>query len=260
MDVKRIWLGSLLIFLMSSIHQEAASMTDLKLLRGFQAPTAITFDNKENMYVANWSNGTVEKIDVYGERSVFVSIPGSPAGLACDKDGFIYVSDYRDSIYKVSPNGKASRYIKGLQTPTGIFLNKQGELLIANRSSDEIVKALSDATVQSVVKNLQTPVGVVEDQDGTIYVTNYGGGIRIISPNQKIRTISDFQQPGCGIVIAKGEVLAVDNGAGMVRRIDINTLTSTPVAQGLKSPVALGAKPDGTIFVGTWGDGVVQQL
>jgi hypothetical protein len=50
----------------------------------------------------------------------------------------------------------------------------------------------------------------------------------IISPNQKIRTISDFEQPGCGIVIVKGEVLAVDNGAGMVRRIEINTLTSTP--------------------------------
>lgn len=245
---------------MSSILQEAESITNLKLLSGFQAPTAITFDNKENMYVANWSNGLVEKIDVHGERSVFVSIPGSPAGLACDQDGNIYVSDYRDSIYKVSPNGKTFRYLTELQTPTGIFINKRGELLIANRSSDEIVRALPDGTIQSVVKGLQTPVGVIEDQDGTIYVTNYGGGISIISPNQKIRVISDFEKPGCGIVIAKGEILAVDNGAGMVRRIEINTLTSTPVARGLKSPVALAAKPDGTIYVGTWGDGVVRQL
>lgn len=245
----------------SQDQMAGAITTDVSTIDGFRSPTAIAFDSAGTMYVANWSGGTVERIRKNGERSVLASISGSPAGLACDAAGFVYVSDYKDSIYRVSPSGDISVYAKGLHTPTGIAFDRKGNLLVTNRSSGEIVRVESDGNSSIIARGLRTPVGVVEHVDGSLYVANYGFGITRIVAGESQTVSTEFQSSGCGIVVAtNGEILAVDASGGTVKKIAANGKVVTSIVSGLKSPVALAFDPDGKLFVGTWGDGCVRRL
>lgn len=228
---------------------------------GFSAPTALAFDQAGNMYVANWSGGTVSKVDTAGNIKTFASIAGSPAGLAFDKQGVMYVSDYRSTIYRITADGKTSVFATGLHTPTGINFNKKGELLVTNRSSNEVVKISPGGEVSAFAKGFHTPVGVVEHPDGSVYIANYGGGISKVDKNGTVTTVAtDFGTPGCGIVVFNGDVLVVDNGRGMVKNLGTDGSQMKVIVQNLKQPVALGINLQGKIFVGTWGDGAIYGL
>jgi len=228
---------------------------------GFSAPTALAFDQTGNMYVANWSGGTVSKIDTAGNITTFASIAGSPAGLAFDKQGVLYVSDYRNSIYRVTVDGKTAVFATGLHTPTGINFNKKGELLVTNRSSNEVVTISPGGDISSFANGFHTPVGVVEHPDESVYVANYGGGISKVEKNGTVTTVAtDFGTPGCGIIIFNREIFVVDNGRGMVKNLGTDGSQMKVIAQNLKQPVALGINPQGKIFVGTWGDGAIHGL
>jgi len=243
---------------MTASKPKGTMMATTTAKAGFNAPTAITFDPAGNMYVANWNDGTVSRVDSTDNRKTFASIVGSPAGLAFDKQGNLYVSDYRENIYRVSPDGATTIFAAGLHTPTGIAFNKNGELLVTNRSSNELVKVSPTGNVSVLERGLRTPVGVVEHPDGTLYVSNYGGGITKISPGGSATTIgANFVTPGCGIIIFHGDVLVVDYGQGTIKNLGTDGTQLSVVAQNLKQPVALGVHPQGKLYVGTWGDGSV---
>jgi sugar lactone lactonase YvrE len=229
---------------------------------GFRAPTAIAFDGRGNMYVANWSGGTVSRVDAAGRTSVFAEVAGSPAGLACDGADNVYVSDYRENIYRIGADGSKTVFATGLRTPTGICFARNGDLLVTNRASDELVRvSRTGAGAATVVAGgLRTPVGVAEHADGSIYVTNYGGGITRIAPDGRVAELgAEFARPGCGIAVFRGEVLAVDNGDGTVKSVGADGKARV-VARDLSQPVALAVDGQGRLFVGTWGDGTVRRL
>lgn len=226
--------------------------------KGFQAPTGIAVDKNGNLYVSNWSGGTVAKVDKFGRQNVFAGGMGSPAGLAFDEEGNLYVSDYsKNVIYKITPGGKKSTFAQGFHTPTGIAFNKTGELLVANRASGEIIKVDASGGARPAADGLGTPVGVAEAPDGSLYVTNYGGGIIKVTADGKARTISnEFGRPGVGIDISRQNIIfAADNGDGCVRTIAQDGTTEI-VARDIGGCVAVTVHAD-TLYVGGWNDGAV---
>ncbi len=225
---------------------------------GFQSPTGIALDNDGNLYVSNWSGGTVTKIDTHGKSSVFADGMSSPAGLAFDEFGNLYISDYsKNVIYKVTPNGVKTTFAQGFHTPTGIAFNRAGELLVTNRGSDEIVKVGISGKIELVAKGMRTPVGVVEDKDGNLYVTNYGGGIIKVTKDGVTSTVSDkFGRPGVGIGINnENTVFAADNGDNCVRMIAQDGTTEVVVGD-IGGCVALLVHED-TLYVGSWDSNAV---
>lgn len=225
---------------------------------GFQSPTGIAVDKNGNLYVSNWSGGTVTKVDTDGKHSVFAGGMGAPAGLAFDNHGMLYISDYsKNVIYKVTPDGKKSTFAQGFRTPTGIAFDKAGGLLVTNRASGEIVKVDASGRAELVTGGLGTPVGVVEDLTGNLYATNYGGGIIKIAADGEIRTVSnEFGRPGVGIAISRQNIIfAADNGDGCVRAIAPDGATEI-VASNIGGCVAITVHAD-TLYVGSWEDGAV---
>jgi len=226
--------------------------------KGFQAPTGIAADKDGNLYVSNWSGGTVTKVDTKGNHSVFADSMGSPAGLAFDKAGRLYISDYsEDVIYRVTPDGKKSIFARGFHTPTGIAFSHSGELLVTNRGSNEIVKVDASGKVKPAAGGMRTPVGVAEDSDGNLYVTNYGGGIIKVASDGTTSTVSDeFGRPGVGIGINDQKIIfAADNGDGCVRTLAADGTTEIAV-DNIGGCVAVLVHAN-TLYVGSWNDGAV---
>jgi len=242
-------------------HQTTAksiTLTLKKTYKGFQAPTGLAIDQSGNLYVSNWSGGSVTKVDAAGNYSTFAGGMGSPAGLAFDYAGNLYAADYaQDVIYKITPAGEKSSFAQGLHTPAGIAFTHAGDLLVSNRSSNEIVKITPAGKIESVAKGMRTPVGVAEDPDGNLYVTNYGGGIIKVTPEGAISTLStQFGRPGVGIDSSRQYgIFAADNGDGCVRRLAPDGSTKI-VADNIGGCVALLVHED-TLYAGGWNEGAV---
>ncbi|GHV45716.1 hypothetical protein FACS1894204_05610 [Synergistales bacterium] len=251
----------ILVFLAAgqgSAQGKTAELILEKTYMGFHSPTGIAVDREGNLYVSNWSGGSVTKVDTKGNHTIFADNLGSPAGLAFDNDGNLYVADYSQNvIYRIAKNKNKIIFASGLHTPTGISFNKNGELLVANRSSNEIVKVDASGHVELVAKGMRTPVGVVEDSDGNLYVTNYGGGIIKVTAGGTASAFSDeFGRPGVGIDISGQNVIfAADNGDSCVRTLAADGTTKV-VVENIGGCVAVLVHED-TLYVGSWNDGAV---
>ncbi|ATM87072.1 MULTISPECIES: hypothetical protein [Yersinia] len=222
---------------------------------GLGSPVGMAYDTSGNLYVANWSAGTVLRFGPDGQRSVFAKGLRGPSGLAISANGDIYVASYsEDLVWRFTPSGKQSVFIRGLATPAGLSFDAQGRLLIANRRTNQILAAHPDGQIDVVAEGLQTPVGAIELPDGALMVSNIAGGISLVSDSILARSINnDLASPGPGIVRAGADsVYIVDYGGTTVSHVDRNG-KRTVIADGLRSPVGMALAPDGSLTVATWG-------
>ena len=220
------------------------------------SPVGMAYDAAGHLYVANWSAGTVLRFAPDGARSVFASGLSGPSGLAIGPSGDVFVASYsQDLVWRFTPGGRQSVFVRGLATPAGLSFDRKGRLLIANRRTNEILAAHPDGRIEVTAEGLQTPVGAVELPGGELMVSNIAGGISLVGPDRRARSIHDgLRSPGPGIVADPEGAAAyvVDYGGTTVSRIDREGGRAV-VADGLSSPVGLARMPDGNLLVATWG-------
>jgi len=213
------------------------------LATGLSSPVGVAIDSNGAVVIANWSAGTIVRIDRAGNVATLTSGLSGPAGLAISSSGEIFIASYsQDLVWRMSPNsGKPEVFVTGLATPAGISLDNRGNLLIANRRTNQILAVTPDGNVSVAVQGeLQTPVGVVQMPDGSYFVANISGGISYASTDGVARTVSRaFASPGAGIAIADVQsVYVVDYGGTEVKRVYKDGTTHV-VAGEFRSPVGL---------------------
>lgn len=220
------------------------------------SPVGMAYDAAGHLFVANWSAGTVLRFAPDGARSVFASGLSGPSGLAIGPSGDIFVASYsQDLVWRFTPGGRQSVFVSGLATPAGLSFDRKGRLLIANRRTHQILAAHPDGRIEVAAQGLQTPVGAVELPGGELMVSNIAGGISLVGPDGRARSIHDgLRSPGPGIVADPEGTAAyvVDYGGTTVNRIDREG-GRVVLADGLSSPVGLARTPDGNLLVATWG-------
>ncbi len=149
-----------------------------------KTPDGIACDDTGNLYIADGINGRIRKVNTYG---IITSVAGgnpdamgpccywgcpatslnlSPAGVAIDHEGNIYVADIVDDVVqKITPDGLAYAIAGNcttgysgdggpataaqLHSPTMICLDKRGNLLIADKGNRRIRKVWLDGTVHT---------------------------------------------------------------------------------------------------------------
>lgn len=238
-----------------SANRAETSQKSTRLHEGLSSPVGMAYDASGNLYIANWSAGTVLRFAPGGQRTVFAEGLRGPSGLAISPTGDIYVASYsEDLVWRFTPGGERSVFVRELATPAGLSFDRRGRLLIANRRTNQILAAHPDGKMELAAEGLQTPVGAVELPNGDLLVSNIAGGISLVSGSSRARTInSDLGSPGPGIVQAGADsAYVVDYGGTTISRVDRNG-QRTVIADGLNSPVGLALAPDGSLTVATWG-------
>lgn len=110
---------------------------------GFSAPSGLTFDRLGNLYVANFTSNTVDRISADGTRMQFSS--GSnlkgPIGLAADDSGNIYVANYDGgTVARISPAGVSTIIGTGFKQPYYLTLDKEGNLFVSQQMDNSVVR------------------------------------------------------------------------------------------------------------------------
>lgn len=171
-----------------------------------------------------------------------------PFGIA-ERDGHIYVSDGQNGkIFKIKSGFEKIEFATGLNTPSGIAFDKDGNLFVADSGTSTIKKVDlkgSASTVagvenkrgfadgEALTATFNSPVGVAVTDNGKIFVSDtYNDRIRVIE-NGVVRTLAGgnrgyadgsgiearFDTP-LGIAIWGDRLLVADAGNRRVRVVE----------------------------------------
>jgi len=161
-------------------------------------PSGLTFDHRDNLFVANYLDGKIHKITRDGAVSIYAEDPGLAGcvGIDLDEQGNVITANYNDgNIFLVTPQAEVKliasvpdvipffgigymTYFKGYVFATGIGTNL-------------IYKISLDGAVEIFAGN-----GVAAQVDGTLLEASFANpnGI-VIDKARKFMYISDFGQP-----------------------------------------------------------------
>ena len=239
----------------------------------FNFPYGVGVDASGNLYVADYGNDRIRKITPEGLVSTLAgSTEGfrdgtsaqfnGPAGVAVDAAGNLYVADYGNHrIRKITPEGLVSTLAGGTQGfrdgsgtsaqfdgPTGVALDAEGNLYVADYFNDRIRKISPEGLVSTLAGSTEGlrdgsgisaqfngPTGVAVDAEDNVYVADeYNHRIRKITPEGLVSTLAgstegfrdglgrsaQFDKPSGVAVDAAGNVYVADTDNHQIRRIE----------------------------------------
>lgn len=202
----------------------------------FAYPRGLAVDGAGNVLVADTGNHTLRQISPAGEVTTLAGSPGvagasdgpatealfnEPTGLAVDGAGNLFVADTQNSVIRrVSPQGVVTTLAgsagnlgsadgtgsaASFAYPTGLGLDPQGNLLVADAGNNVIRKVSAGGVVTTLAgapgnqgsadgtgsaASFYAPQGLAVDSEGNVYVADtYNDTIRKITANGIVTTI-----------------------------------------------------------------------
>ncbi len=137
------------------------------------------------------------------ELSVELDARAQLGGVAVDRLGFIYVANFRDALFRISPDdGTVTTLTRALYGSSGVAIEPNGDILQSNFFGNTISRIRRTGDVEPFAdEGLNGPVGLAIGADGTTYVCNCNGN-----------TIARVSSAGDVEEFAKDELLACPNG------------------------------------------------
>lgn len=253
-------------------------------------------------------DGTAGKRDGKALQARFAD----PFGMVQDKEGNLYVTDAADNnvIRRIATDGQVSIYAgskegfadgdrmqAAFNTPSGIAIDKQGNLYVADTGNHAIRKISRQGRVTTLAGNgqpgyrdgdsssaqLNAPLGVAVDANGNVYVADtYNDKIRRISPDGKVSTIAGGKRNGfldgaagdalfdtpSGIAInSHKDLIIADTRNNAIRKLTQTGVVSTLQQSAsndkdalMRRPVGLAVSHDDHVYIGENGEGRILHL
>jgi sugar lactone lactonase YvrE len=166
-------------------------------------------DGSGKIYFAERNTGSIKMIDG-GVVTTFVSGLTSPAGIAFDTSGNLYVAEQISSgtVKKISSTGTISTFATGLSSPYGLAFDGSGNLFVAESSiTRSIVKITPDGTKTTYIILNNNPQYLAFDKAGNLYVSNSNVINKVVPAVTNETTVIDsgyvtlIATPGTGVTI-----------------------------------------------------------
>lgn len=223
----------------------------------FHKPAGIAFDQAGNLFVADFRNHVIRKVDRDGNASTIAGSANEldpygfpiggysdgaaekaaffePRGLAIAEDGAVYVADSGNGAIRViTPEGEVRTLIDGLRYPSGIFLGHDGFLYVSETLAHQIVKITTEGQREVIAGGNYT-------EQGNWLV----GGFQDGKGEQ-----AQFNEP-TGIALDHDHnIYVADTGNQRIRKIDTSGNVTTLAGSGTE------VIPGTTYFIPGFADG-----
>lgn len=242
-------------------------------------PASITFDRHGNMFICDFYNNRIRKVD---SRGIITTLAGNgnggysgnggpataaqiskPLAIVVDNSDNIYFADGSNNcIRKINPAGIITLLDSFNASPTALAIDKYGSLYYADQTSIKIYKRDISGSISVLAGNGipgysgdggkatlaeigNTIVGIGVDSSGYVYISDYDNScIRIVDTNGAISTLAITANGGlfwpAGICFDnKGIICVADEGDGRICKIDKAGVLSTIAGYSIFSTGAI---------------------
>jgi uncharacterized protein (TIGR03437 family) len=248
-------------------------------------PTGLTFDGFGTLYVADPGAGQILTIPVTSTPAAF-PVPAHDATVG--SDGYVYavtgteivrVSFYGTNAVVAGGGNSASgdggpAQSARLNHPSGVSVDPQGNLYIADRDNHRIRRVSPNGTIATIAgtgvpgnsgdgglatqAQLNSPASVTVDGQGNLYIADTGNHrVRVVSTGGIISSLAVtavLVAPVYALPDGQGHVYIADSTAGTI------ITTSTTVLTKLQSPSALALDGNGNLYFTETGGAHVRRL
>ena len=163
-------------------------------------PRGLAMDAEGNVYVSDFGNDRVVKLDAklepvasWGAKGKDAGFFDQPTAITVLPDGNVAVLDtWNSRIQVLSPKGEFLRQIRGdLFGPRGMAFREDGSVMLADSGNNRLVLFDKDGVVAQTRGSLgpapgqlMGPVGLAIGPDGNAYVCESGNGrLQVLGPN-----------------------------------------------------------------------------
>ena len=262
-------------------------------------PTGIVVDAGGAVYIADLGNNRVRRV---GADGILTTVAGTgtagfsgdegpaaqatlnqPSGVAVDGQGNVYIADRGNHrVRKVGRDGVittlagtgnrdfggdgAQARFAALSQPSGVAVDGQGNVYIADRGNNRVRKVGKDGKIETVAgtlsggfsgdggaatqAGLDSPRGVAVDSRGNVYIADWGNRrVRRVGADGMISTFAgtgkagysgdggpatqaDLRDPSGVSLDAQGNLFIADTGNGRVRKVGADGLIATVAGGG----------------------------
>lgn len=247
----------------------------------FKTPSSVAVDTSGNIYIADYGNHTIRKVTSTGTVTTFAGLAGSPgtadgtgtaarfnspAGVAVDSSGNVYVADAANCcIRKITPGGGVTTLAGTAGTfgttdgtgaaarfflPFGVAVDSSGSVYVADTYNQTIRKVTAGGVVTTFAGTagspgstdgtgtaalFRSPRSVAVDSSGNVFVADYD--------NDVIRKIS-----------SAGVVLTLAGSAGVKGSTDADG-----AAARFRGPSGIAVDIAGNIYIADSGNHTIRR-
>ncbi len=246
------------------------------VVNNLNGPIDLDYDTSGNLFLSTFNNKGLYHITPGSPYQVelLATVNTGPSGVVVNRDnGDVFVSHYGsgfpgngNSVYRVTPEGTSEVFAQGngLQVPVSLAIDEAGNLYAPNIANARLYKITQDGTVELLVElptaNLHPfNIGHIAYANGFLYVTGNSsqplvfkvdleGGYEVIAGDGTIGyqdglgSEARFNAPNGIAASVTGDSLFVSelNQPGLIRIIDLSTLTHSQHAMAREQGFALG--------------------
>lgn len=206
-------------------------------------PEGMAYDPAGNLYIGNSSDNTVTRLDADDNVSVIGTGFNNPRGIAVSGSGDVFVANYSvGSISKIS-GGVKSTLVSSLQGPYGVALDSTGHLYVSENRANRISRidtasGQNQSFAESLVNN---PVQIRTDATGDQYLLNQKFIARLGGSNGGSIVVDGLSNAIDFAVTPDGGFYVIDNN-NKLKKIDANgTVVSTASIASSSGGIAVDA-------------------
>jgi len=158
------------------------------------------------------------------------------------------------SLYKITANFGVKPFVTSLLNPSGLALDRSGNLFVACRNDGTVHRVSPDGRVEQWVEGMGVATGLAFDRDLNLYVGDRSGTIFKISPSREIFVFATLEPSVAAYHLAfhpSGDLYATGPTTSSFDRVyrisqggDVSTFF-----RGLGRPQGLAFDRDGNLYV-----------
>jgi sugar lactone lactonase YvrE len=212
------------------------------------------------MYVAGGS--TIVQITPSGLLSTFASGLNTPAALAFDGSGNLYVADDGGTISKITPAGVVSTFAGGFDEADALAFDGSGNLYVANGGNTTLIggtisKVTPAGAVSTFASGFRDLRALACDGSGSLYVSGGDSDITRITPAGVVSLFaSNLLDPAALAFDGSGNLYAADpQNGGPIYEVTQAGMGST-IGYGGPGTFALGFDGSGNVYVASYAYGL----
>lgn len=230
-------------------------MRRIVMLTALSAPPIAAQAPDNTLWATNssFSQGimSVSKIDPRGDVITSTSLPGfTPFGLAVDPFGNVWAGSNGGTVAKIDVNGTLLNTYAVGSFPQSVASDGNGNIWVANRSSDSVTKLDNNGNVLAPTPTLlpagTSPIGIIVDRSNQVWVSGFHSSSSTThtltvmdSAGTIVNTFSYMAPTGFAFsfpsVDADNDIWVANQGRGSIMQIDQsgNIVSETAITTGL---------------------------